>query len=506
MTETARTTDHTSFLRRLSQSSYFNLIVSVTRKCALRCIYCYATDNSINKGPHIISDDLLEIIIRDAFAVRHPKITFEWTGGEALLAGKVFFEKVIHWQNIYKDSKKDFENIIQTSGAVYDEGLYDFLIDNHFTLSMTIDGPPEVHNKNRPLPCGRGSFDTVFKSFKYIKKRQGHCGVLCTLTHSSIGRMKEIFDFYAREGITSWHTNQYSFDNSKPVGEKREGITPDEYALYFKSQFDYWLKTDSHTVYPNQVDYLFKAFCGRLESTKCTHGGRCLTNFLNIDPEGNAYLCPKFIGFSDHRIGNIKDQRIIELIHPHNPRIARYIKERLVAINRCEAESCPYLAVCSSGCPYGSLLSGQDGTISGRDIMCSGMRDLYQHIDHRLAAYDLKTITKTEQVQKTHRLTKNKKRRGLQKKKKDGPIVRRCASLKHRNLVSRNFKTDRARVDSSQNEGIQPRQSQVSNLYPGISKLTERGRNPRMTWKLNRVKVKLVTCISLNNQPEKEAK
>ncbi|MBF0105362.1 MAG: FAD binding domain-containing protein [Deltaproteobacteria bacterium] len=43
------------------------------------------------------------------------------------------------------------------------------------------------------------------------------------------------------------------------------------------------------------------------------------------------------------------------------------------------------------------------------------------------------------------------------------------------NLISRNFKVDRARVHSSQNEGIQPRQSQVSNLagrvLPGVDEL-----------------------------------
>ena len=269
------------FINYLSASKILNVIVSVTRDCVLSCKYCYARKDRYHHKPTIISEALLEKIIRDAFNTRHDDLTFEWTGGEALLAGRDFYEKVLELQSKHKNGKS-FHNSLQTSGAIFSPDLYDFLIDNSFDISITLDGPQKYHGAQRPYCDGRDSFENVLKSFDYIKKKQGDCGVLCTITSDMKDAPVEIFNFFRDRGISSWLSNPYIFDEHKPVGEEQLGLRSAEYAGFFAKQFDHWIKIDDTSIHPGLILNLAEALAQIHKHTTCTHGGRCLTNFINM--------------------------------------------------------------------------------------------------------------------------------------------------------------------------------------------------------------------------------
>lgn len=386
-------TTFSGFMKKLENSNGLCLITSVTRDCVLQCKYCYAIDPEHLPPRRVLSLSLLEKIIHDAFEVRHENIDFEWTGGEALLAGQSFYEKVLKYQKKYEKNGKKYHNTIQTSGGVYNELYYDFLIDNGFTLSLTIDGPRDLHESQRPTKGGSSSFDNVIKSYEYIKKKQGKCGVLCTLTKNSLGREKEVMEFYREKGIMRWHSNPYYYDPSKPIQTENIAVTPKEYAHYFKTQFDQWLELDDTDLGPSQVESLMGKLSGLKTPTKCTHGGRCLTNFINIDPEGNAAICPKFLGYAEMRLGNIQTATINELLSSDNPVMKRFLEQRLESMHGCEKDGCKYIPVCNSGCPYDSFLNGSDNSIAHRDALCPGKHEIYEHIDQRLQTYGIPTIT-----------------------------------------------------------------------------------------------------------------
>lgn len=220
--------------------------------------------------------------------------------------------------------------------------------------------------------------------------------MLCTLTKNSSPHYREIAEFYKEIGASGFHTNPYVHDTHKPIQEHRLGLTPDEYAQYFKNQFDLYMELDEKMLKPSYISSLMHTISGVDRGQKCTHGGRCLTNFLNIDDQGNAAICPKFLGYTHMQMGNIKENTVSELISPDNPIMNKFIEQRLKTVNGCEAEQCSYLMVCNSGCPYDSFLNGTDSSIEHRDYLCPGKHELYEHIDNKLQSYGVKTITSVQ--------------------------------------------------------------------------------------------------------------
>jgi sulfatase maturation enzyme AslB (radical SAM superfamily) len=69
-------------------------------------------------------------------------------------------------------------------------------------LSTSLDGPADLHNKNRPRPRGN-SHELVVKGIKRAQEILGsdRVGALMTTTESSLGRVTEIVDEYLRLGL-----------------------------------------------------------------------------------------------------------------------------------------------------------------------------------------------------------------------------------------------------------------------------------------------------------------
>lgn len=338
------------FLLKCGECTNLNAIFQLTDKCVLACKYCFAR-GSHNGKIQSFSDEMLENAIKQAFHTNHKSVTFEWTGGEAFLVGIDFFKKVVKYQNKY--ANKPYDNGVQTSGFLFDKKLIDFLIENNFILSVTIDGPEEIHNANRPSQKGTDSYKTIVETREYIKNKQGWCGFIATITKNNIGHEREMLEHFAKMDIKSFHSNPYLFYEKNVVKEKQLALTTSDYARYFISQFNAWFEIGKLHPIPMTIDYITTRLSSKniSHNTICSFGGRCLTNFVAIIPNGDVYLCPKFTGSPNMLLGNIMETTIVELLSPENGKMSELIDERLIALSRCEAKKCEYAYICNGDVP-----------------------------------------------------------------------------------------------------------------------------------------------------------
>jgi len=92
-------------------------------------------------------------------------VEFIWHGGEPLLMGIQFYEKVVELQKRYKREGQTIENDLQTNGTLISQEWVDFFKANDFHVGVSLDGPPEVHNANRVFRSGQGSFEQVMRGY-----------------------------------------------------------------------------------------------------------------------------------------------------------------------------------------------------------------------------------------------------------------------------------------------------------------------------------------------------
>jgi radical SAM protein with 4Fe4S-binding SPASM domain len=199
-------------------------------------------------------------------------------------------------------------------------------------------------------------------------------------------------EFFVKNGISSWHSNPYLYDPNKPIKSSELALSADEYATYFKQQYDCWLSLDDAAVKPNVIYTIINKLCGLNRTSKCSDSGICLTNFINFDDEGNATICPKFLGYKKYRLGNIATHTISDLLSPGNQLMKGLLKGRFEMLQKC-LNDCRYFTLCNGGCLYRSILSGESRDAGGRDYLCRGKKDLFEYIDNTAKEYGLYTLT-----------------------------------------------------------------------------------------------------------------
>jgi len=367
------------YISRLNECSGVNVIFQLTDKCVLSCRYCFA------KGSHgdvpTFQTNLLEEAIKQAFETKHEYVTFEWTGGEPMLVGLNFYEKVVEFQKKY--ATKPYENGVQTSGNLFDTALIDFLLENGFDISTTIDGTEKIHNQNRPSNGNKPSFKNVQKMRKYIEEKGGSCGFISTITKNNLGHEKEMLNFFQKQRINSFHSNPYIYYSKNKVKDGEIALSNKDYAKYFIAEFNAWIEKGKVEPIPRTINDIIQCLETKssIHNTICTFGGRCLTNFIALTPNGNAYNCPKFTGSRNMILGNITKQPIKEILSPSSAAMSKLIDQRVAAINACEKKGCKYFYICNGGCPYYSFIASDGENVSEIDCLCEGKTLLYKYLE-----------------------------------------------------------------------------------------------------------------------------
>ena len=87
-------------------------------------------------------------------------------------------------QYLKESGKKNLRihNAIQTNGYLIDDKWAAFFKKHHFLVGLSLDGPANVHDKNRLDVCGEGTFSRIMKSVDFLNQYQVAYNILSVVT------------------------------------------------------------------------------------------------------------------------------------------------------------------------------------------------------------------------------------------------------------------------------------------------------------------------------------
>lgn len=234
-------------------------IFVVTTACNAGCVYCQA-NNGVTTPSLYMSKEIAEKAIDIALQSPETELSFEFQGGEPLLN----FEIIKHIVT-YAEKKKDWHEIkysIVTNLTLLTDEMIDFFEANRINVSTSIDGPCAVHDLNRPLKNGNGSYKKVLDSIKKLQNRNIHIGAIQTTTKFSLRYPKEIVQTYKEIGFDSIFIRPLT-----PLGKATRnwesiGYTPEEFLAFYRVAVDellrinengYFLREDQAAILLNKL-------------------------------------------------------------------------------------------------------------------------------------------------------------------------------------------------------------------------------------------------------------
>lgn len=244
----------------LRNDHLFNLgpslhIVVPTIRCNYKCVYCQASAWDIKKEGGDMDFETAKATVNFIFSVPNPTITIEFQGGEPLVNWPVVKYIVELAREKNKKAKKDLKITIVTNLSFMTEAKLNFFRKNFVSLCTSLDGPKEIHNKNRPCPFG-DSYSLTTRWIKKIKEEEKKPNypfpplfALPTITKFSLKYPKEIVDEYLKWGFWEIHLRNLSFLGRANLIKEKIGYSPKEFLSFWKEALRYILEINEKGVF-----------------------------------------------------------------------------------------------------------------------------------------------------------------------------------------------------------------------------------------------------------------
>ena len=185
------------------------VLLKVAGRCNIDCSYCYVYhmgDLGWLRQPKVMSPETY-VAVSDALAelVSSPGHQFSVAlhGGEPLLLGKDGLASIL--ATLRRSLPSTCAISIQTNGTLITTAILDLCEDNDVTISVSLDGPRHIHDRNRVGFDTFGTFDRVMKGLDCLRSHPARdrlfSGLLAVVDPSS--DPIEVYSFFKELGPPS---------------------------------------------------------------------------------------------------------------------------------------------------------------------------------------------------------------------------------------------------------------------------------------------------------------
>ena len=276
--------------------------------CNLRCQYCFADTGAFHmRSRSLMSAETgkkaLDWLVAKS-GNRH-NLEVDFFGGEPLMNFPAIREVVTYGRELEKLHHKHFKFTTTTNAVGLTDEIMDYLNREMDNVVISIDGRPEVHDRMRPTPSGKGSYDLIIsKAKRFVAKRgQKQYYLRGTFTRYNLDFGNDVLHL-ADEGFEQLSIEPVVTSPDKPYAI-READLPAVFAEYERLGKAYLQRRADgrwFSFFHFVVD-LTGGPCLKKRLTGCGAGNE----YVAVTPEGDIYPCHQFVGREGMRMGSVLD-------------------------------------------------------------------------------------------------------------------------------------------------------------------------------------------------------
>lgn len=287
-----------------------SLVLNLTNQCNLSCQYCYefgedkvATPDGKPKFMDFeTAKASVDFLLSQSSGRRAVHITF--FGGETLMNFPLL-QRVVAYaveQAAFQGKAIDFS--LTTNATLLTPAIIRFLSENRIGVTVSMDGPPELHDKLRVFANGRGSYDIIAPRVRALidnhRTRPIAARVTLTAGVTDVLRiyrhLKQDLGFHevGFAPVTTSSNRLYSIQDC--------GM--DRVFEQFQALADEWLafalRGEMHG-FSNVSDTIAELYQGVNKSHPCGAG----LGLMGVGPSGDIAPCHRFVDSDAHSLGHI---------------------------------------------------------------------------------------------------------------------------------------------------------------------------------------------------------
>jgi uncharacterized protein len=246
--------------------------------------------------------------------------------------------------------KKHVKMSMVTNGSLIDDAFVDAVSETETSVSVSIDGPREIHDASRVNTGGHGTFDWAIAGYEKLRRAGAKPGVSCTLNKFNATRIHEVVQFIVEE----LKPQGMGFNVLLPcTGDGNPLDVPQEFVA--DKLIEAFKVLREHGIYEDRVMRRVRPFVeSRFHFKDCMGVGGQIV----ITPDGRIGPCQVMLGVPEYfplRVSDLHSrlQSISSATIYKHPLFEEWLHRFPLNIRACT--DCFAIGVCGGGCPYAAL-------------------------------------------------------------------------------------------------------------------------------------------------------
>ncbi len=315
-----------------------SLVLHVSHDCNMRCGYCYA-DYGRYGGDFGYMDPELAVRHTEKFFDQLgsvDKVHLTFFGGEPLMNMPVVYAAHAYAKERAEKEGRRLSCGLTTNGTLLTPELAQWFKENQFTITVSIDGPPDVNDRLRTLDDGTKSYETIIEGVKTSGVR---ATARVTLTRKCL-EVDRIVRHLVGEGFAEVGVSPVA------TGQKRFDLAGEDLDIFFKGlenladDFVAWAKRGELFPFSNIRQVVEQVASGQTRPVPCGAG----TRLVAADNKGDLYACHRLVGEEQFKVGHVETgidgPKRFELLQSMHPR------------SREPCQKCWARFLCGGGCHH----------------------------------------------------------------------------------------------------------------------------------------------------------
>ncbi len=147
------------------------LVLLITQTCNLKCSYCFAEAYMGSRSDNRVMSPAtacvaIEKVLKSVLDI--PGIQF--FGGEPLIGFTTIKEAVQATEKYCMAHQAQIPTFtITTNGTLIDREVIEFFKRHNFSVTISLDGPQHINDKQRQFPSGKGTYDVIKKKIDLLR-------------------------------------------------------------------------------------------------------------------------------------------------------------------------------------------------------------------------------------------------------------------------------------------------------------------------------------------------
>jgi uncharacterized protein len=294
---------------RISIESYplSTIVLNVNTGCNLGCTYCYKEDLAVPARGERMSFETaarsVDLLLAQAAARSKAGIVF--FGGEPLTNVPLIRQVVDYAEERGREASKHIDFSLTTNATLLTEELIEYFDAHRFGISVSMDGPRAVHDRNRRTVGGRGTYEVVARKARLLLERYRSKPVGARVTLTAGTTEVEAVHKHLRDEMGFHEVGYAPVTAAGSAGHALSDVELAEVYTGFERLGEQYLQAalvGRNTGFSNLHQLMTDLHEGRRKSLPCGAG----VGLLAVDRKGDLNLCHRFTGSELPTFGNVE--------------------------------------------------------------------------------------------------------------------------------------------------------------------------------------------------------